>query len=246
MLADRVHKQEKRKKKIKLEKKKMECILAEENNSLEKPIPGILQSRERRVGVHQVSFNDLKGYIATDLCGVYPTMSNCGMKYILVLYNYDSNVILAKAMKTNKGQAITTAYEALHTELTKARITPILQYLDNETSIELIASIKKENLKFQLAAPHDHQFNPAERAVSTFKNHFIAILASCDERFPKYLWCQLVPQAVITLNMLWQSRINPKLSTHDQVFGTFNYQRTSLAPLGTKGIIHERPDQRMT
>ena len=43
--------------------------------------------------------------------------------------------------------------------------------------------------------------------------------------------------------MLRQSRINPKLSAHDQVFGTFNYQRTPLAPLGTKVIIHERPDQ---
>ena len=46
--------------------------------------------------------------------------------------------------------------------------------------------------------------------------------------------------------MLRQSRINPKLSAHDQVFGTFNYQRTPLAPLGTKVIIHERPDQRKT
>ena len=149
-------------------------------------------------------------------------MSNRGMKYILVFYDYDSNAILAKAMKNNKGQAITTAYKVLHNELTEAGITPILQYLDNETSIELIASIKIKNLKFQLVAPHGHRLNPAERVVSTFKNHFIVILAGCDERFPKYLWCQLVPQVVITLNMLRQSRINPKQSAHDQVFGTFN------------------------
>ena len=170
----------------------MECILDEENNSLEKPVPGILQRQKQRVGVHLVSFDDLKGYIATDLYGVYPTMSNCGMKYILVLYDYDSNEILAKAMKTNKKEAIMTAYDALHTELTDAGITPILQYLDNETSKELIASIKSKNLKYQIAAPHDHRLNPAKRAVSTFKNHCIAILAGCDERFPKYLWCQLV------------------------------------------------------
>ena len=224
----------------------MECILAEENNLLEKPVPGILQSHKQRVGVHLVSFDDLKGYIAIDLCSVYPTMSNRGIKYILVLYDYYSNVILAKTMKSNKGQATTTAYKALHTILTEAGITPILQYLDNETSIELIASIKKKNLKFQLAAPHDHRLNPAEREVSTFKNYFIAILAGCDEWFPKYLWCQLVLQAVITLNMLRQSRINPKLLAHDQVFGTSNYQRTPLVPLGTKVIIHEWPDQRMT
>ena len=88
----------KKEEKDKSGEEKMECILAEENNSLEKPIPGILQSRERQVGVHLVSFDELKGYIATDLCGVYPTMSNRGMKYILVLYNYDSNKIAARAM----------------------------------------------------------------------------------------------------------------------------------------------------
>ena len=44
---------------------KMERILAE-NNSVEKPVPGILQSHERGVGVHLSAFDELKGYIATD------------------------------------------------------------------------------------------------------------------------------------------------------------------------------------
>ena len=65
-------------------------------------------------------------------------MLNCGMKYILVLYNYDSNAILVRTMKTNKGQAITTAYEAIYKKLTEAGIIQILQYLENETFIELI------------------------------------------------------------------------------------------------------------
>ena len=98
----------------------MKCILAEENDSLEKPVPGILQSKERQVGVHLVMFDGLNGYIATDLCGVYPTMSNQGMKYILVLYDYDSNLISAKAMNSNKGAAIIDVYESIYTELTDA------------------------------------------------------------------------------------------------------------------------------
>ena len=56
--------------------KKIKCILAEGNDSLEKSVSGILQSQERQVGVHLVTFNELKGCITTDLCGVYPTMSN--------------------------------------------------------------------------------------------------------------------------------------------------------------------------
>ena len=164
-------------------KEKIECFLDEENNSLEKPVPGILQSQKRQVGVHLVSFDDLKKYTATHLCCMYPTMSNYGMKYILVLYDYVSNEILAEAMKTNKAQAITDVYDELHTKLTDAGIIPILQYLNNEISKELVVSIKSKNLKYQLAAPHDHRLNPAERAASTFKNHFIVILAGCDERF---------------------------------------------------------------
>ena len=75
---------------------------------------------------------------------------------------------MAGATKTNKGKAITTAYKSIYDELMEAGITPILQYLDSEMSKELISRIKKNNLKFQLAAPHDYGLNPAERAVSTF------------------------------------------------------------------------------
>ena len=97
------------------------------------------------MGVHLVTFNELKGYnIATDLCCVYPTMSNNrGMKYILILYDYDSNLITARPMQSNKGTAITEAYKYIYAELIETGITPILQYLDNKTSKESIASIIK-------------------------------------------------------------------------------------------------------
>ena len=221
-----------------------EDLLDTENQQLEPPRPGVLQDKQRRVGVHVIVFDELNGTIATDLCGRFPHMSNRGMKYILILYDYDTNAILAEPMKSREGQEIVRAYDILYTILIEAGVTPILQYLDNEVSSLLIASIKEKKLKYQLASPHDHRLNPAERAVQTFKNHYIAILHGSDERFPKYLWCRILPQAVMTLNMLRKSRINPKLSAHDQLFGTFNYNRTPLAPLGTKVIIHERPEQR--
>ena len=193
-----------------------------------------------------MTFNELKRNITTDVCSTSPTMSNRGMKYILVLYNYDSNLIAARTMQLYKGAAVTDTYESIYIDLTDTGITPILEYLDNETSKELIAAIKKNYLKYQLAAPHDHQLNSAERAVNTFNNQFLTILAGCDKLLPKYQWCQLVPQAVVILNVLQQSRISFKLSTHNQVFGKFNFQQTRLAPLGTKVITHERPDQRKT
>ena len=109
------------------------------------------------------------------------------MKYIFVLYyDYDSNVILAAPMKSQKGSDMAKAFDECYQQLKDAGVTPILQYLDNEVSKELIATIKDKKLQYQLASPHDHQLNPAERAIQTFKNHFIANLQGYDKRCPKY------------------------------------------------------------
>ena len=67
-------------------------------------------------------------------------------------------------MKNNKGQAITTAYKALHKELTEADITPILQYLDSETSIELIASIKKKESKISTSCTPRSSIEPSRKS----------------------------------------------------------------------------------
>ena len=221
-------------------------LVQEENASLTPPRPGILLTTTRHVGAHLIAFSSLKSYIATDFCGRFPDMSSRGMNYIFILYDYDSNTILAAPTKSRHGPAMIEAYDKCYKQLTDAGLTPVLQYLDNEISKDLIESIKTKKLNYQLASPNDHRLNPAERAVQTFKNHFVSILTGCDRAFPKYLWCRLIPQAVQTLNFLRKSRINPKLSAHDQVFGVFDYNRTPLAPLGTKVVIHERPKQRGT
>ena len=116
----------------------------------------MLQTRNQRVGAHMIDFDELKKFIATNLCGKYPTTSNKGMKYIFILYDYDSNNIHAKAMKNNKGPSIIKAYKEVYNELSEAGITSVLQYLDKEISKDLIQCIKDKKLKFQLAAPHDH------------------------------------------------------------------------------------------
>ena len=46
---------------------------------------------------------------------------------------------------------------------------------------------KKISTVVQPAPPHIHRMNTAERAIHTFKNHFVAGLASVDNNFPIYL-----------------------------------------------------------
>ena len=51
---------------------------------------------------------------------------------------------------------------------------------------------------------------------------------------------------MITLNLLRSSRVNPKLSAYAQIFGIFDFNRTPLAPPGTKVLLHEKPNNRRT
>ena len=93
-------------------------------------------------------------------------------------------------------------------------------------------------VKYQLVPPHLHRRNAAERAIRTFKNHLIAGLCTCDTRFPASYWDKLLPQAVITLNLLRSSRRNPSLSAYAAIHGQFDFNATPLAPPGTKVIVY--------
>ena len=89
-----------------------------------------------------------------------------------------------------------------------------------------------------------HRRNIAERAIQTFKNHFITILAGTHSAFPNNEWDRLLPQAKLTLILLRTSRINPNLSAEEQLNGIFNYHNTPLAPPGIKALAYKMPSHR--
>jgi hypothetical protein len=97
-----------------------------------------------------------------------------------------------------------------------------------------------------LVPPYSHIRNSAERAIRSFKDHLIAGLCSTDKSFPIHLWDRLLPQAVITLNMLRTSRINPKLSAATYIYGQYDFNRAPMAPPGTRIIAYETPNRRRT
>ena len=74
--------------------------------------------------------------------------------------------------------------------------------MDNEISYEFKSALRKQNVAFQLVPPHVHRRNAAERAIRTFKNHFLSVLATADPMFPVAEWDRLLPQAELTLNLL--------------------------------------------
>ena len=86
-----------------------------------------------------------------------------------------------------------------------------------------------------------HRLNAAERAIRTFKAHFIAILAGVAPDFPRHLWDLLLPQTEITLNLLQQATANPTISAWEIFNGKLNYNATPLGPLGISFIVHAKP-----
>jgi hypothetical protein len=117
-----------------------------------------------------------------------------------------------------------------------------LNITDNEASADFKQVITESwKTKFQLVPPDMHQRNKAECMIQHFKNHFLFILVSVNAAFPPYLWDFLLPQVNLTVNLLHQAAINPKISTWEYFNGLFDFNKTPLAPEGCRVSINAKP-----
>jgi hypothetical protein len=76
-------------------------------------------------------------------------------------------------MKNRTAGKMVQAYQVLIDRLNSAGIFPKLQILDNKCSADMKEIIKTNKMEFQLVPPHDHHCNLAEKAIQTFKDHFV-------------------------------------------------------------------------
>ena len=182
--------------------------------------------------------------IYTDQTGKFPTISSNGMQYCFVLYSFDANAILVEPIKQRSASELLRAHQKLVQYLTERGYKPNMHYLDNEAPQCIKSYDTTNNITYQLVPPFSHRRNAAERAIRTWKNHFITGLCSVDPKFPMHLWDRLIPQSVITLNMLRASRRDPTISAYTALNGPFNYDATPLAPPGCKVIAFEAPQHR--
>jgi hypothetical protein len=173
-------------------------------------------------------------------------VSSKGKKYIMILYDYDSNAIMAQPIKDRTAPELLRAFQVMEQELVARELKPKLMKLDNEASKLLKTYLHQQNITFKLVPPYSHIRNAAERAIRSFKDHLIARLCSTEKSFPMHLWYRLLPQAVITLNMLRTSIINPKLSGSTHTDGQYDYNISPMAPPGTRIIAHYTPSRRRT
>ena len=99
----------------------------------------------------------------------------------MLVYNYDSNTILAITLKDKTAESIWEAYEKIFKRLKQAGIEPRLQKMDNECSDMLKDYMDDEGIEYELMAPYQHRTNVAERAIRKFKNHLIVRLFTLPE-----------------------------------------------------------------
>ena len=76
--------------------------------------------------VHETMFSNQTGQ--------FPTRSQQGNKYIMVMVEINSNAILVEPMKSRKDEDMIRAYNALLLRLKRAGIVPKKHVLDNEVS----------------------------------------------------------------------------------------------------------------
>jgi hypothetical protein len=129
-----------------------------------------------------------QGTIYSDLTGRFITESSQGNNYILVVYDGESNHIFAEPIASRHASAILKTYKKIHFSILASGASTHFHITDNDAAQPLIDFFKAQSMDYQLVPPNNHRANAAERAIRTFKNHFIAILSSTNPDVRLHLW----------------------------------------------------------
>jgi hypothetical protein len=118
--------------------------------------------------------------------GQFPTRSQQGNKYIMVMVEINSNAILVEPKKSRKDEEMIHGYNALLLRLKRAGIVPKKQVLDNKVSENMKNHIRNTcKFNMELVPPGCHRRNAAEVAIHNFKAHFLSVLAGIANNFPQ-------------------------------------------------------------
>ena len=128
--------------------------------------------------------------------------SSSGMRYVMVLYEFYSNLIWATTISYKTKLQLVTAYKRLFPLMKWRGLQPQLQRLDNACYKFLKEFMTANNVAHQLKLRRKHSCNYSKKAIQNWKYPFLSGMTSTHPDFPFSQWCKLVEQANITLNIL--------------------------------------------
>jgi hypothetical protein len=192
-------------------------------------------------------FDATKKSMFSDQTGKFPITSARRNKYIMVVVELDGNYIDGEPLQSRSAKSLIKAYQAIF-QRWKATgvICPNWHILDNKAPEELKEAIRENKCRVELTLADQHRQNAAKRAIQTFKGHFISVLAGVAESFPINQWDELLPQTILTLNLLHQLNVAPNISAYAYHHGTFDYNQMPIAPMGCSVQFHIKPNRRKT
>ena len=159
----------------------------------------------------------------------------------MIVHDIDSGSLWIEPMKNrSKGEMILSRHHAL-ARMKLQGIVPKHQVLKNELSAAYRTKIFETHMNFQLVPSDNHRRNLTERAIQTWKYHFVGVLSGTAETSPLNLWCQATPQAKHQLLLLQQSSLNPKISAYAHVYGAHYYNTAPIVPIGMETLVHDKP-----
>ena len=139
------------------------------------------------------------GYTNT---GRFPYRSSRGAEYIFTAFIYNENAILVITMRDRTAPSILKAWTTLHNHCKNSGCQPTTYIQDDEFSSLMKNAFHQEQIEYKIVPPHQHGANAAERAIQTFKAHFITCLSGLDPKFPIAEWDRLLRQTELSLNLL--------------------------------------------
>jgi hypothetical protein len=185
--------------------------------------------------------NKISRVVYNDLTGKFPFMSIDGSVCFFVLYHYELNAILVKAIANVDNHSIYEAYKEVFESLEAKGYKPKMNVMDNQATKFIKKFLTKKEPDLQVVEPHNHRVNAAEQAIKTFKDAFIVVLATTNRNFPLQLWDKLAPQVQDTLNLLQELQINPAILAYEVLTRPYNQDWYPLSPPGCKAIIYKAP-----
>ena len=187
-----------------------------------------------------------EGFIAINQTGMFPMTSNEGTKYICVFYIFDPNFFKGIALKSRKKEEILCAYKEVYLWCESRGFKHQLHKMDNETSKDVEEFIASQQTIQQYTPPDMHRTNTAERSLQNYKSFIKSTIALLPPMFPIALWCKLLPQIDLSINIVRNCRQNPLLSAWAAIEGKYHFESTPIAPAGSEMLMHENPGSRRT
>ena len=207
---------------------------------------GVQQPGVQAILIREVITDIPTGRLHVDATGRFPITSDTSKAYHLVFFAEDANYIHVETIGSRESGDYLAAYQRATEFFRQHGIVVRYIRIDNEISTTMSNFCLKQDpiITIEKVVPGNHRANGAERAIRTWKDHFIATLATAPRDFPMQIWDLLVPFAEMTLNLMRGTGQTATISAWQQLHGPFSYNATPFAPPGTQVLCFESSGKR--